>query len=90
MDPAENQPPLDPEIKEERIRMLEREYGGKGKGKGLDVDEKVVGSVDSKGRIITDGPKKRMALRWIQVLFALIAGGSSIYAGLVSPLASQW
>ena len=89
MDPAENQPPLDPEIKEERIRMLEREYGGKGKGKGLDVDEKVVGSVDSKGRIITDGPKKRMAVRWIQVLFALIAGASSIYAGLVSPLGSQ-
>lgn len=64
--------------------MLEREYGGKGKGKGLDVDENVVGSVDGKGRIITDGPKKRAVVRWIQVLFALIAGGSSIYAGLVS------
>ncbi|CAL1705140.1 unnamed protein product [Somion occarium] len=81
-DPPENQPPLDPEIKEERMRMLEREFGGKGKGKSFEDDEKVVGSVDGKGRILTEGPKKRLAVRWLQILLALMAGGASIYAGL--------
>jgi hypothetical protein len=75
-------PPVDEEVKEERIRMLEREFGGK--DVRPEVEEgRLVGSVDPNGRLITAGPKKRAATRWIQVLFALLAGGSSIYAALV-------
>lgn len=61
--------------------MLEREFGGK--GKAVNDEEHVIGSVDSKGKLITEGSKKRLAIRWLEVLLALLAGGSSIYAGLV-------
>ncbi len=63
--------------------MLEREFG---KDAGKDAEpEHVVGSVDEKGRLITDGPKKRLAVRWIQFLLALTAAISSIYSGIVRP-----
>ncbi|KAI0345334.1 hypothetical protein BDW22DRAFT_1020963 [Trametopsis cervina] len=75
-------PPLDAEVKEERIRMLEREFGGKNT-KPEEEEERLIGSVDSKGHLITGGPKKRAATRWFQVLFALLAGGSSIYAAVI-------
>lgn len=65
------------------MRMLEREFGGKGKGKAVEEVEHMVGSVDSKGKLITEGSKKRLAIRWLQVLLALLAGGSSIYAAVV-------
>ena len=81
-DPPEPNGPLDSEVKEERMRMLEREFGVKGKGK--DGEDHVIGSVDSKGNLITQGPKKRLAVRWLEVLLALLAGGASIYASLVS------
>ncbi len=75
--------PVDSEVKEERIRMLEREFAGKnGIGKG-EEEEHIIGSVDSKGKLITEGPKKRLAVRCLQTLLALLAGGSSIYAALV-------
>ncbi|KAI0695123.1 hypothetical protein BC835DRAFT_1273732 [Cytidiella melzeri] len=74
--------PVDPEVKEERIRMLEREFGGKNVSLE-EAEERLVGSVDANGTLITEGPKKRAASRWLQVLFALLAGGSSIYAALV-------
>ena len=78
-DPDER--PVDPEIKEERVRMLEREFG---KNAGKDAEpERVVGSVDERGRLITEGPKKRLAVRWIQFLLALTAVITSIYSGLV-------
>lgn len=80
-DPPENGRTVDDTVKEERIRMLEREFGGKGK-QPSDLESQTVGSVDKRGRIITEGPKKRVATRWIQVLFALLAGGSVIYASL--------
>lgn len=80
-DPPDNNPPLDAQVKEERVRMLEREFG-KGKGRALE-DAQPVGSVDSRGRLITQGPKKRLAIRCLQVLLALLAGGSSIYAAAV-------
>ncbi|TCD64148.1 putative lipase atg15 [Steccherinum ochraceum] len=79
-DPPETNGPLDADVKEERMRMLEREFGGK--GKGVNEEEHVVGSVDSRGKLITEGSKKRLAVRWLEVLLALLAGGSSIYAGL--------
>lgn len=74
-------PPVDAEVKEERMRMLEREFGKDAKVE--EAEERLVGSVDANGRLITEGPKKRAATRWTQVLFALLAGGSSIYAAAV-------
>ncbi|RPD66405.1 hypothetical protein L226DRAFT_500757 [Lentinus tigrinus ALCF2SS1-7] len=83
-DPDER--PVDPEIKEERVRMLEREFG---KNAGKDpLPERVVGSVDARGRLITEGPKKRLAVRWIQALLALTAAITSIYSGLIIKPAS--
>ncbi|TFK54758.1 hypothetical protein OE88DRAFT_1732064 [Heliocybe sulcata] len=86
-DPPDYGPPVDDEMKEERMRMLEREFGGKGTGKGgyadEDGEEKVVGSVDEKGNLVTQGPKKRVATRWIQILFALGAGIASIYGAVI-------
>lgn len=73
--------PIDEEIKAERLRMLEREFGKDAKP---EVDEEhLVGSVDARGRLITEGPKKRMAVRCLQVLLALLAGGSGIYSAAV-------
>ncbi len=61
--------------------MLEREFA---KDAGKDAEpERVVGSVDGRGKFITEGPKKRLAVRWIQFLLALTAVISSIYSGLV-------
>ncbi|KAI0647329.1 hypothetical protein C8Q79DRAFT_958914 [Trametes meyenii] len=81
-DPPDGEQPVDPETKEERMRMLEREFGGKGGTKEGDA-ERAVGSVDDRGRLITEGPKKRLAVRWVQALLALTAAISSIYAALV-------
>ena len=82
-DPLDEQ--LDPEVKKERIRMLEREFAGAGKdlGKGLDDEENMVGSADLRGRLITQGPKKRLANRWLQALLTLGAAISLIYIALV-------
>ncbi|KAI0672951.1 hypothetical protein C8Q78DRAFT_1068412 [Trametes maxima] len=81
-DLPEGERPVDPETKEERMRMLEREFGGKGGTKEV-VEERAVGSVDDRGRLITEGPKKRLAVRWVQALLALAAAISSIYAALI-------
>jgi hypothetical protein len=71
--------PLDPELKEERIRMLEHEFRS-----AVEVaEEEPVGSVDQKGRLITDGPKKRVAIRVTEALLALGISFSVIYAALV-------
>ncbi|KAF5381108.1 hypothetical protein D9615_004130 [Tricholomella constricta] len=88
-DPLDD-PPIDSTLKEERMRMLEREFGPKGKGKdsedGEFLDENgkpLVGTVDEKGNLVTQGPKKRMAVRVLQILLSLTAGIPSIYAALV-------
>lgn len=73
---------LDPEIKEERIRMLEREFARKGVGKGFDDDENLIGSADRRGRLITQGPKKRLATRCFQTFLTLGAAISLIYIAL--------
>ena len=65
------------------MRMLEREFAGQ---KGQEKDEQEehrVGSVDSKGQLITAGPKKRALVRWMQALLALLAAVSGIYAAVV-------
>ncbi|KAI9509335.1 hypothetical protein F5148DRAFT_1298873 [Russula earlei] len=71
--------PLDPELKEERIRMLEHEFRS-----GLDAPakEEPVGSVDQNGRLITEGPKKRAAVRAIETVLALGIATSVLYAAL--------
>lgn len=83
---------VDPLTKEERMRMLEREFGpnskkGKGKALGDFVDEDgkpLIGTVDANGNLVTQGPKKRVAIRVLQALFALGAGVPAIYAAVVS------
>ncbi|KAH9901543.1 hypothetical protein C8Q73DRAFT_678186 [Cubamyces lactineus] len=82
-DPPDSDHPIDPETKEERMRMLEREFGGKGGVKDESDPTMTVGSVDERGRLITDGPKKRLVVRWLQALLALTAAISSIYAALI-------
>lgn len=71
--------PLDPELKEERIRMLEHEF----RSGAVAPIEETVGSVDEKGRLVTDGPKKRVAVRVIETTLALGIAVSVVYAALV-------
>ena len=69
--------------------MLEHEFGSSGKtghqpnfvdegGKGI------VGSVDEKGKLITQGPQKRLAVRALQIILSLVAAIPAIYAAVVS------
>lgn len=79
-------------VKEERIRMLEKEFGDRGPGRGSkqvhgDFDQ-VIGGVDEKGHLITAGPKKRATVRWFQAIFALGSAGSGIYGALFIKLKS--
>lgn len=75
---------LDPEVKQERIRMLEREFASAGKDTWKDLgDENIIGSADRRGRLVTQGPKKRLATRWFQALLTLGAAISLIYIALV-------
>ena len=72
--------PLDPELKQERVRMLEHEFGSTAPGP---AKQEPIGSVNEKGRLITDGPRKRTLIRAIEVLLALGIATSLIYAALV-------
>ena len=74
-------PQLDCAVKEERIRMLEHEFGKKGRPE--DTGEPTVGSVDKKGALITIGLKKRVIARWAQGILALATAVSSLYGALV-------
>ena len=93
-DPPEYGPPLDPMLKEERMRMLEREFGSKGKGKsksdGLalvdDEGKPLVGTVGPKGYLVTTGPKRRVFVRTLQIILAAGASIPAIYAAVVSHL----
>ena len=71
--------PLDPELKEERIRMLEHEF----RSGAVAPTEEPLGSVDEKGCLVTDGPKKRVAVRVIETVLALGIAVSVVYAALV-------
>ncbi|CAK5264922.1 unnamed protein product [Mycena citricolor] len=91
--------PIDPALKEERMRMLEREFGTSSRnqdsskptaasnGEFLDADGKpLVGTVNAKGQLVTKGPKKRIALRALQIVLAGVAAVPSIYAAaLIKP-----
>jgi len=93
-DPPDYGPPLDPMLKEERMRMLEREFGSKAKGKSKSdglalVDEEgkpLVGTVDPKGNLVTTGPKRRVFFRSLQIILAAGASIPAIYAAVVSHL----
>lgn len=79
--------PLQPALREERMRMLEKEFGNKSKGTKNDdplLDQPIVGTVDHQGRLVTVGPKKRVFIRVLQILLAITAAVPSIYAALVS------
>ena len=75
------------------MRMLQKEFGtkenakGKGEAQGL-VDQEgkpLIGTVDEQGQLVTVGPRRRMALKVLQVLLAAAACIPAIYAALVSP-----
>ncbi|KAJ7273278.1 hypothetical protein C8J57DRAFT_1449746 [Mycena rebaudengoi] len=91
-DPPDYGPGIDPTLKEERMRMLEREFGPHAKGPGaagpagdfLDENGKpLIGTVDARGQLVTKGPRRRMALRISQILLALAAAIPAIYGALV-------
>jgi hypothetical protein len=74
-------PPVDGVVKEERLRMLEHEFGKK--GDPATSGGHVIGSVDEKGALITTGPKQRVTARWVQGILALATAVSSLYGALV-------
>lgn len=82
-DTEAQQVPVDGEMKQERMRMLEREFAGIGKPGSNPEEETLVGSVDQRGRLITEGPRKRLATRCFQAIVTLGAAISIIYASVV-------
>lgn len=81
---------LTEEVKAERLRMLEREFGDAEQDKTREEGpDGIVGSVDERGRLITAGPKKRVAVRVLQGLFACGTAVSGIYGALVCFLSSS-
>lgn len=76
--------PVSSEMKEERLRMLEKEFGSNGRQDIIGRGDSILGSVDAKGNLVTDGPKKRTATRWAQGTFLLGLAITCIYSILVS------
>lgn len=66
--------------------MLEKEFGHNGIDSLVIDQAKVIGSVDAKGNIITDGPKKRIITRYVQFTFVLGTTIASLYSALVCTL----
>jgi hypothetical protein len=84
------EPLVDDAMKEERVRMLEREYAGvDNTGAADEEEERLIGGVDQKGQLVTQGPKKRAFVRFMQGALALCAALTSIYAAVVS-LTGWW
>ncbi|KAK0463918.1 uncharacterized protein EV420DRAFT_1745372 [Desarmillaria tabescens] len=73
---------LDPSLKEERIRMLEREFATTPNTAQQGEEKPQIGMADGKGNLITQGPRKRTATRGFQVLLSLAAGIPGIYAAV--------
>ena len=77
-------------IKEERIRMLEKEFGPKVSRKGkrgdqddqdkedAELEEVPIGGVDGKGRLVLPRRKMRITTRWFQCIISLAAAGCGI------------
>lgn len=80
--------PVPEEIKEERLRRLEREFGPRLPRAAADAplaedEPPEIGSVDDRGRLVTVGPKKRLTTRIVQALLSLGAAGAGIGASLL-------
>ncbi|TDL27411.1 hypothetical protein BD410DRAFT_740418 [Rickenella mellea] len=71
------------QMKEERLRMLEHEFGPQSQDVQVQVVNKSVGGVDHKGNIITDGPKKRRIVRCTQGFLAVGTVIASLYSALL-------
>ena len=83
----ENGDIIDPGTKEERMKMLEAEFGGKQLTEKEEREAErraLIGTVNEQGELITAGPKKRLAMRWVEVLLALGVSALSIYLAVVS------
>ena len=66
--------------------MLERKFGTTKARSSAFLDERgkpIIGTVDAKGNLVTQGPKKRFVLRMVQILLAGTAAIPSIYAAIV-------
>ncbi|TKY85079.1 hypothetical protein EX895_006159 [Sporisorium graminicola] len=75
------------QVKEERIRMLEKEFGPRVTHKtkhdaenddDIEAGETPVGSVDERGRLVLPRRKVRITTRWLQCLVSLAAAGLGI------------
>lgn len=77
-------PTLSALTKAERIKILAREFGvsSPSRDNRRVLSDDAIGSVDSRGRLITVGPRKRTAARVGQGLVSLTAGIASIYPAL--------
>lgn len=84
---------IDPTLKEERIRMLEREFGPNASPSQRNQDpnslivydddgKPLVGTVSPSGYIVTQGPKKRLFVRISEIALAAVAAIPAIYAGV--------
>ncbi|SJL00615.1 uncharacterized protein ARMOST_03928 [Armillaria ostoyae] len=73
---------LNPSLKEERIRMLEREFANTPNAAQQGEERPQIGMADGRGNLITQGPRKRTATRVFQVLLSLAAGIPGIYAAV--------
>ncbi|KAG7092623.1 hypothetical protein E1B28_008966 [Marasmius oreades] len=84
---------INPALKEERIRMLEREFGPDAASSSHsrnqdpnspflfdDQGKPLIGTVSPSGYITTQGPKKRLSVRVLEIVFAAIAAVPAIYA----------
>lgn len=77
--------PVSDEVKEERMRMLEEEFGDKplSAASGFEARSYSRG-VDDHGNLIIYGKRKRIVARWLQGLLSFGAALSSLYAAFVS------
>ncbi|BGP50458.1 hypothetical protein JCM10450v2_006377 [Rhodotorula kratochvilovae] len=75
---------------ERRRERLERRFGSSAlsalgaRGQGRTAQEDATG-VDSAGRLLTQGRRKRLFLRWTQALLALVVGAGAIGAAFTHP-----
>jgi hypothetical protein len=66
--------------------MLQREFGSKANNRTGGEEEPVIGGVDQRGNLVTQGPKKRAVVRIVEGLLASGSGASAIYAAVVRSL----
>jgi hypothetical protein len=86
--PIHSQPQLPLAVKEERIRMLEEEFGAPS-GAGSEREHTThLGGLDSNGHLFILGKRKRKATRWAQGFLSLSASVFSLYVTLVIPNSS--